>query len=110
MIKLDGKITGNQFIKKINEVITIAKKDFIPGKSDAEYVCLDEIEVIPDEVVVEFEANSNSDGYWDVENSIWAVDVMFIQTGKIFQIICENYDFNLEKISNKIARLIKKEF
>lgn len=110
MIKLDSKITGTQLNKKIKEVIDITKKDFIPGKSDARYVRLESIEVIPDEVVVEFEACSDFEGYWDVKNPIWAVDVMFIQTGRIFQIVCENYDFNLEKISNKIARLIKKEF
>ena len=112
MVKLNGKITGNQLNKCFDEVLKIAEKDgHILGKSSAWGICLESIEVIPNEIEVDFEANTNANDMvsWDKENPIWAINVCWLQTGKIYQVRPERYDWDLKKSFDKVAKLIKKE-
>lgn len=112
MIKLDGKITGNQIKKRIDEVLKNAEKNgYIPGVSRAWGLGFDSLEIIPNEIEVEFEATVNAEDMvsWDKENPIWAVNICFIQTGKIYQVRPEMYEWDLKRVSDKVAKLIKKE-
>lgn len=110
MVKLDGKITGNQIKKCFNEILEKAKNDgYILGKSV--YVSFETLEIISNEIDIEFEPNFSEDGVWqeEKENPVWAVDINFIQTGKIYQVLCKYYDWDLKKVFDRIAKLIKKE-
>lgn len=112
MIKLDGKITGNQIKKRFDEVLKIAKETdgYIPGVSAAWGICLENIEVISDKIAIDFEANVAEDMIsWDKVNPVWSINIVFIQTGKIYQVRPETYDWDLKKSFDKVARLIKKE-
>lgn len=110
MIKFDGKITGLQLKKGAEKIIEQAIKDgYEPGVSQYWKVCLESLEIISNKLSIDFEINATAPEYliWDKSYPFWGANINFMETGAIIQIDFKNYNWDMDKCFNKIAKIIK---